>query len=676
MRKTHPLEYLAGRRKRRFRPKHPGEHKGTRRDRLELIRRGAEEHGRIIPMEDSARQPFAREMFDYLANHDLLYEAIQSLKGEASGADGIRPGDIGRYIGYRQWLVNTGLVGGKHPEFADTLFPIAPLGAVAALSACGKRPGPDDRIPPMFQGKAIYCDSLNDWYASQPADVLLGKDTAAVAAFISEARRRGLNPTLAKADTFTINHDVDRDLLRRAGVDIEALIEVSRRFKLGIAKLANRVRTAFGGRIYDLPVYSQVYSEPVKHSDEDGQREERDTPVKKHLAWNAVRWIADLLQKVDANGRGYKPRELRRLAIKKLGGGERVLSIPTAVDRIVSRTTAMLLGWMFDRVFWPCSVGCRLELDRFDALAGLHRHYAGAPGKRILCADIRKAFDNVPHDALLGVLRRYIGNPRMRILLERIVRRPGFEDGIGIPQGDPLSPLFLNLLLHEHLDKPLLAKLPENICYYRYVDDLCLFGLRSREEGLEYIETIQSLLAPITLSLHPIAEAGQRDIPAKTQIVDLAEAPAEWKHDVDGEYEVERYLGLGLRGGANGALDFFLTPSWRERVRTMFQEAEETIRREGYAGETGAHTHILHAAESWARAFSPAWTREQARTVPGEIVAIARDVSAHIGSLEAWKLARAWEKAHAWWLMKCRQAESVTSKTVFFNNSARRRKIV
>ncbi len=333
----------------------------------------------------------------------------------------------------------------------------------------------------------------------------------------------------------------------------------------------------------------------------------------------------------------------------------------------------MLLEPMFEQVFLSCSVGCRLELDRFDALAGLRRHYAEASGKHILCADIRKAFDHVPHAPLLDVIRRYIGNPRMRLLLERIIQRPGFEKGIGIPQGDPLSPLFLNVLLHECLDKPLLEKLPEDVCYYRYVDDLCLFGLTNREEGLRHIETIQALLAPVGLSLHPVAESGRN---GKTQIVDLSAAPAEWGCDVGGEYEVERYLGLGLRGRADGEMEFFLTPSWRERARTMFRNAEEMIRREGYAGKAAAYAHIQHAAESWLQAFSPAWTPELATMAPVELAGIAREVSAHAEGLDVDTLVRVWQSKHEWWQGKCRRTEAVTPKTVFTKTSHTRRKAV
>jgi hypothetical protein len=189
------------------------------------------------------------------------------------------------------------------------------------------------------------------------------------------------------------------------------------------------------------------------------------------------------------------------------------------------------------------------------------------------------------------------------------------------------------------------------------VDDLCVFGLTSRGQGEEIIGTIDALLRGIGLELHTRAP--------KTRIVDLAGGSVEY--DVTpgtfGDFEIDRYLGIGLRGGKDGNLEFFLPSSWEERLHEMYVKAERSIRMGGYAGDDGAHTHILHATESWIMAFAPALQYEDEGRTITRIIEICRSVSSHTGAISTSKLAESWCKAKDWWARKCSEVWSGVSTT-------------
>ena len=86
--------------------------------------------------------------------------------------------------------------------------------------------------------------------------------------------------------------------------------------------------------------------------------------------------------------------------------------------------------------------------------------------------DVRKAFDNVPIAPLMETFAEHINDPSLLQLVETILR--GGEDrgrAVGIPQGNPLSPLALNVMLHHAHDLPLEAdaNFPP---LFRYADNL------------------------------------------------------------------------------------------------------------------------------------------------------------------------------------------------------------
>jgi len=148
--------------------------------------------------------------------------------------------------------------------------------------------------------------------------------------------------------------------------------------------------------------------------------------------------------------RTYRPVRLRKVAIPKVGGGSRGLSIPTIRDRVVQGALKLILEPIFDADFQPGSFGYRPKKSAQEAIRRVSE--AILTGKTyVINLDLRSYFDTVRHPIVLEKVADRVNDDKVLHLLKLILKASGKQ---GVPQGGVISPLLSNLYLNE-VDKML-----------------------------------------------------------------------------------------------------------------------------------------------------------------------------------------------------------------------------
>ncbi|MBK8906690.1 MAG: CRISPR-associated endonuclease Cas1 [Rhodospirillales bacterium] len=195
-------------------------------------------------------------------------------------------------------------------------------------------------------------------------------------------------------------------------------------------------------------------------------------------------------------GGDYRPGPLRAVDVPKRSGGTRTLSIPCVVDRVAQTAAAMVLGPVLEPEFEDSSFAYRPGRSVERAVARVSALYRDGY-RYVVDGDIRAYFDSIPHAPLVARLEAIVDDERLIDLIELWLE--GFdEDGVGIPQGSPISPLLANLYL-DAVDERIERR---GVRLVRYADDFVLL-CRSESRAAGALERMAALLAEHGLELHP-----------------------------------------------------------------------------------------------------------------------------------------------------------------------------
>lgn len=281
-------------------------------------------------------------------------------------------------------------------------------------------------------------------------------------------------------------------------------------------QLYRKAKNEPGFRFYQL--YDKVYREDIlnhayrlarANNGSPGVDGERFEDIEKQGLEEWMKGLREELRK-----QTYRPQPVRRKMLRKPGGGERPLGIPTIRDRVAQTAAKLVLEPIWEAEMEPNAYGYRPRKSGQDAIRKvdelLHEGYTD-----IVDADLSKYFDTIPHFELLQCVARRIVDRHMLHLIKMWLKVPveerdatgkrqltgGKESDRGTPQGGVISPTLANLYMNRMLKGWRQAGRGEQFKarIVNYADD---FVIVSRRKAAESLEWTRGVLERLQLTLN------------------------------------------------------------------------------------------------------------------------------------------------------------------------------
>lgn len=246
----------------------------------------------------------------------------------------------------------------------------------------------------------------------------------------------------------------------------------------------------------------RVYFDYVR----DGGVAGRDGQIPKTLEGDIDSIVDDISSKL-VDGRYQFVSFMQMLKVKGSDGPPRVISVPTARDRIVLKSVAQYLS----------SIGVRPEKPQStieQIKSAIEGQWSDAAFIKI---DIKNFYPGIDHALLEGALINTVKSKSVIELILKACRTPTLPkrapnvksvQSVGIPQGlsisNPVAEIFMSEFDQLVSDQP-------GVKYFRFVDDILIFCPQGRVSGM--VSLVQrNLKGRYRLTPHPFNAPGSKSV--------------------------------------------------------------------------------------------------------------------------------------------------------------------